>query len=120
LKSTATLAWSWTCRSKQPPSRCSLRCWADRWCAQVRHLEGLRAVRQPPDNGVIWLPGQGGIQLPEDGDIADFSADLKEFFDYIVKNRGVSPSQVIRQAIQTGMKPFMGSVSLLTQSYSVA
>ncbi|KAH9889890.1 endocellulase [Cubamyces lactineus] len=54
-----------------------------------------------------------------DGDITDFNADLKDFFDFIVQNEGVSSSQFV-QAIQTGTEPFTGSASLLTQSFSVA
>ncbi|KAI1789967.1 endocellulase [Ganoderma leucocontextum] len=57
--------------------------------------------------------------VSQDGDITNFNADLKEFFDYIVQNQGVSSSQYV-QAIQTGTEPFTGSASLFTQSYSVA
>ena len=32
--------------------------------------------------------------VSQDGDITNFNADLKEFFDYIVQNQGVSSSQV--------------------------
>ncbi|KAI0671215.1 endocellulase [Trametes maxima] len=54
-----------------------------------------------------------------DGDLTDFNADLKDFFDYIVQEQGVSSSQFV-QAIQTGTEPFTGSASLLTHSFSVA
>ncbi|KAI0738879.1 endocellulase [Daedaleopsis nitida] len=54
-----------------------------------------------------------------DGDITDFNADLKVFFDYLVQQQGVSASQYI-QAIQSGTEPFTGSANLLTSSYSVA
>ncbi|KAI0369402.1 endocellulase [Pilatotrama ljubarskyi] len=57
--------------------------------------------------------------VSQDGDITNFNADLKEFFDYIVQNQGVSSSQFV-QAIQTGTEPFTGSASLLTQNFNVA
>ncbi|KAI0741379.1 endocellulase [Daedaleopsis nitida] len=53
------------------------------------------------------------------GDIKDFNADLKVFFDYLVQHQGISASQYI-QAIQAGTEPFTGSANLLTSSYSVA
>ena len=37
--------------------------------------------------------------VSEDGDITEFDADLKEFFDYIVENQGVSSSQVSCRAL---------------------
>ncbi|THH02955.1 hypothetical protein EW145_g6660 [Phellinidium pouzarii] len=54
-----------------------------------------------------------------DGDITDFSADLTDFFDYIVANQGVSTSQFL-QAIQTGTEPFVGNADLLINSFSVS
>ncbi|PIL34901.1 hypothetical protein GSI_02688 [Ganoderma sinense ZZ0214-1] len=57
--------------------------------------------------------------VSEDGDITSFNADLKVFFDYLVKHQGVPSSQYV-QTIQAGTEPFTGSASLLTRSYSVA
>ncbi|KAI0775594.1 endocellulase [Trametes elegans] len=57
--------------------------------------------------------------VSQDGDLTSFDADLKEFFDFIVQEEGVSASQYV-QAIQTGTEPFTGSASLLTSTFSVA
>ncbi len=57
--------------------------------------------------------------VSQDGDINDFSVDLKAFFDYIVQKQGVAGTQYI-QAIQAGTEPFTGSADLLTSTYSVA
>ena len=40
--------------------------------------------------------------VSEDGDITEFDADLKEFFDYIVENQGVSSSQVSGRVLVEG------------------
>jgi len=53
-----------------------------------------------------------------DGNINDFSADLKDFFDFLVQNHGVASSQYI-QSIQSGTEPFTGSADLVINSYSV-
>ncbi|KAG5735304.1 putative xyloglucan-specific endo-beta-1,4-glucanase A [Termitomyces sp. T112] len=53
------------------------------------------------------------------GDITSFSADLKEFFNYLVANQGVAGTQYV-QAIQAGTEPFTGSATLVTNSYSVS
>ncbi|KAK7689975.1 hypothetical protein QCA50_006615 [Cerrena zonata] len=53
------------------------------------------------------------------GEIRDFNADLKEFFDYLVKNQGVASTQFL-QAIQTGTEPFVGSASLLINNFNVS
>ncbi|KAI0311192.1 concanavalin A-like lectin/glucanase domain-containing protein, partial [Amylostereum chailletii] len=53
------------------------------------------------------------------GNINDFNADLKDFFNYIVANHGVASSQYV-QAIQTGTEPFTGSANLMIHSFSVA
>ncbi|KAI0770630.1 concanavalin A-like lectin/glucanase domain-containing protein [Fomes fomentarius] len=57
--------------------------------------------------------------VSQDGDINNFSVDLKVFFDYLVQNQGVAGMQYI-QAIQAGTEPFTGSTDLLTSTYSVA
>ncbi|KAL1946104.1 hypothetical protein VTO73DRAFT_15231 [Trametes versicolor] len=54
-----------------------------------------------------------------DGDITDFNADLKQFFDYLQWNYGVSQWQYV-QAIQAGTEPFTGSASLFTNNFNVA
>ncbi|KAI0629964.1 concanavalin A-like lectin/glucanase domain-containing protein [Trametes polyzona] len=54
-----------------------------------------------------------------DGDITDFNADLKDFFNFLQWNHGVSQWQYI-QAIQTGTEPFTGSATLHTNNFSVA
>ncbi|KAG6896172.1 hypothetical protein C0992_009866 [Termitomyces sp. T32_za158] len=53
------------------------------------------------------------------GDITSFSADLKEFFNYLVANQGVAATQYV-QAIQSGTEPFTGSAVLVTNNYSVS
>ncbi|KXN85830.1 Endoglucanase-1 [Leucoagaricus sp. SymC.cos] len=53
-----------------------------------------------------------------DGDVTDFDADLKEFFDYLVQSQGVAGSQYI-QSIQSGTEPFTGSANLVTDTYSI-
>ena len=80
-----------------------------------------------------------------DGDITDFNADLKDFFDFLVQNMSVPSTQasgpcldsaakleerltarvaITRRmqfvhAIQSGTECFTGSANLLTESYSV-
>ncbi|KAJ3573362.1 hypothetical protein NP233_g2468 [Leucocoprinus birnbaumii] len=53
------------------------------------------------------------------GDITNFSADLKQFFNYLVSNQGVASSQYV-QSIQAGTEPFTGSAILVTDTYSVS
>ncbi|OBZ71677.1 Endoglucanase-1 [Grifola frondosa] len=53
-----------------------------------------------------------------DGNINDFNADLKDFFDYLIANQGVASTQFL-QAIQTGTEPFVGNATLLISNYSV-
>ncbi|KAH9483357.1 Xyloglucan-specific endo-beta-1,4-glucanase A [Psilocybe cubensis] len=53
------------------------------------------------------------------GNINNFSADLNPFFQYLIKNQGVSGSQYV-QSIQAGTEPFTGSANLVINSYSVA
>ncbi|KAF8891848.1 endocellulase [Infundibulicybe gibba] len=53
------------------------------------------------------------------GNIPNFSADLNEFFKYLIANQGVSSSQFV-QSIQAGSEPFVGVAKLLTSSYSVS
>lgn len=53
------------------------------------------------------------------GDITDFSADLNEFFKYLVAEQGVSSSQFL-QSIQSGTEPFTGSATLITKNFSVS
>ncbi|EIW52355.1 endocellulase [Trametes versicolor FP-101664 SS1] len=57
--------------------------------------------------------------VSQDGDITNFNADLKKFFDFIQENYGVASSQFV-QAIQTGTEPFVGSASLLINNFNVA
>ncbi|KXN81679.1 putative xyloglucan-specific endo-beta-1,4-glucanase A [Leucoagaricus sp. SymC.cos] len=52
------------------------------------------------------------------GDITNFNADLKEFFNYLVANQGVASTQYV-QSIQAGTEPFTGSANLVIDSYSV-
>ncbi|KDQ50910.1 glycoside hydrolase family 12 protein [Jaapia argillacea MUCL 33604] len=52
------------------------------------------------------------------GNINNFSADLNAFFQYLVKNQGVSSSQYV-QVIQAGTEPFTGTAKLVIGSYSV-
>ncbi|KAF7789984.1 hypothetical protein EIP86_000932 [Pleurotus ostreatoroseus] len=53
-----------------------------------------------------------------EGEVRNFSADLNDFFQYLVENQGVASSQFV-QAIQTGTEPFVGSADLLIDSFSV-
>ncbi|KAG6382029.1 glycoside hydrolase family 12 protein [Boletus reticuloceps] len=57
--------------------------------------------------------------VSQDGNINDFSADLNEFFTWLIDNEGVSSSLYL-QAIESGTEPFTGSAELLTSSYSVS
>jgi len=57
--------------------------------------------------------------VTQDGDITDFSADLNDFFKYLVQNQGMASSQYV-QAIQAGTEPFTGSANLQTNAYSVS
>ncbi|KAF9257397.1 endocellulase [Marasmius fiardii PR-910] len=54
----------------------------------------------------------------KDGDIPVFNADLNVFFEYLVANQGVAPTQYIN-AIQAGNEAFTGSAVLVTSDYSV-
>ncbi|KAI0050777.1 glycoside hydrolase family 12 protein [Auriscalpium vulgare] len=53
------------------------------------------------------------------GDINNFNADLKDFFDYLTSEQGVASTQYV-QAIQTGTEPFTGSANLIIDSFSVS
>ncbi|KAI0260169.1 endocellulase [Gloeopeniophorella convolvens] len=53
------------------------------------------------------------------GNINNFQADLKDFFDYLVSEQGVASTQYV-QAIQTGTEAFTGSASLSIDSFSVS
>jgi len=53
-----------------------------------------------------------------DGNINDFSADLKDFFDFLEQSHGVAGSNYI-QSIQSGTEPFTGTADLKIASYSV-
>ncbi|KAK0459104.1 endocellulase [Desarmillaria tabescens] len=52
-------------------------------------------------------------------EIHNFNVDLKDFFNYLVAQQGVSSSQYV-QAIQAGTEPFTGNAQLMTTSYSVS
>lgn len=52
------------------------------------------------------------------GNLYDFSADLKEFFDYLIANRNVSASDYL-QSVESGTEPFVGTATLYTESFSV-
>lgn len=56
--------------------------------------------------------------VTESGNINNFSADLKDFFNFLVKNHGVSSSQYL-QSVQSGTEPFTGSAQLVISEYSV-
>jgi len=53
------------------------------------------------------------------GNINNFSADLNEFFRFLIANQGVASTQFV-QSIQAGTEPFVGTASLVTSSYTVA
>ncbi|KIP07934.1 glycoside hydrolase family 12 protein [Phlebiopsis gigantea 11061_1 CR5-6] len=53
------------------------------------------------------------------GEVRNFNADLNEFFQYLIESQGVASTQYL-QAIQVGTEPFVGSASLLTESFSVS
>jgi xyloglucan-specific endo-beta-1,4-glucanase len=53
------------------------------------------------------------------GDITNFSADLKVFFDFLVSQHGVSSSMFV-QSVQSGTEPFTGSADLMIGSYSLS
>ncbi|KAI0952792.1 hypothetical protein AcW1_007183 [Taiwanofungus camphoratus] len=52
-----------------------------------------------------------------DGNINDFNADLKDFFDYLITSQSVASTQYL-QAIQTGTEPFVGNATLFIASFS--
>lgn len=52
------------------------------------------------------------------GDITNFSADLLEFFKYLIANQGVASSQYL-QSIQAGTEPFTGNANLIINAYTV-
>jgi xyloglucan-specific endo-beta-1,4-glucanase len=54
-----------------------------------------------------------------DGDINDFSGDVKDFFDLLVEQHGVASSMFV-QSVQSGTEPFTGSADLMIASYSVS
>lgn len=53
-----------------------------------------------------------------EGNLNNFSSDLKDFFDYLVANYGVSDSDYL-QAVESGTEPFTGSATLYTSSFYV-
>ncbi|KZT12278.1 glycoside hydrolase family 12 protein [Laetiporus sulphureus 93-53] len=71
----------------------------------------------------LWSgPNSGWTTLSfvsADGNINSFSADLLEFFDYLIENESVSDTQVL-QAIQSGTEAFTGTATLYVSSYSVS
>ncbi|KAF9010094.1 endocellulase [Cyathus striatus] len=94
-------------------------------------LGGIQPVGSQKTTGIklanhtwsLWRGPNANWQVlsfvSQDGDIKNFNADLKDFFDYIVANEGVAPTQFL-QAIQTGTEPFVGVANLVTSSYSVS
>ncbi|KAF9268439.1 endocellulase [Marasmius fiardii PR-910] len=52
-------------------------------------------------------------------DVTNFNVDLNEFFEYLIANQVVAPTQYI-QSIQAGTEAFTGSAVLVTSNYSVA
>ncbi|EIW87083.1 glycoside hydrolase family 12 protein [Coniophora puteana RWD-64-598 SS2] len=57
--------------------------------------------------------------LTTEGDITNFSADLNDFFKYIIASNGVN-SGLFLQTIESGTEPFTGSATLTTTGYSVS
>ncbi|KII95623.1 glycoside hydrolase family 12 protein [Plicaturopsis crispa FD-325 SS-3] len=53
------------------------------------------------------------------GNINDFSADLNDFFKYLVAEQGVADTQYL-QSVQTGTEPFVGTANLVISNYSVS
>ncbi|KAF8155784.1 endocellulase [Crassisporium funariophilum] len=53
------------------------------------------------------------------GDVMNYNADLKDFFDYLVAKQGVPSTQHV-QSVQAGTEPFTGSAKLMTTNYSVS
>ncbi|KAI8986250.1 endocellulase [Trametes punicea] len=143
----APTAWQWTYENKSNPIRADVS--YDIWLGAQQSGQpaskassyeimiwlsgqgGIQPVGSQIQSGIqlaghtwnLWRGPNSNWQVlsfvSANGDITSFNADLKDFFDYLVQNQGVSSSQFV-QAIQTGTEPFTGSASLLTQSYSVA
>jgi len=57
--------------------------------------------------------------ITQDGDINNFSADLKDFLDFLVQNHGVSSSQYL-QSVRNGTEPHITeSGKIVTSAYSI-
>ncbi|KAI0634642.1 endocellulase [Trametes polyzona] len=118
--------WTGTTPSGQPASQASsfeIMIWlSGRGGIQPVGSQVQSGINLAGHNWTLWKGPNANWEVlsfvSQDGDITNFSGDLKEFFDFIVKNYNVSPSQFV-QAIQTGTEPFTGSASLLTNNFSV-
>ncbi|PCH40472.1 glycoside hydrolase family 12 protein [Wolfiporia cocos MD-104 SS10] len=52
------------------------------------------------------------------GNINDFSSDLKDYFNYLIDNYNMTNSMYL-QSVEAGTEPFVGTATLLTNSYTV-
>ncbi|KZT12232.1 glycoside hydrolase family 12 protein [Laetiporus sulphureus 93-53] len=53
-----------------------------------------------------------------EGNLNDFSSDLKDFFTYLIDNIGMDSSNYL-QSVESGTEPFTGSATLYTESFAV-
>ncbi|KAF7763621.1 CAZyme family GH12 [Agaricus bisporus var. burnettii] len=143
----APTSWSWSYETKSDPIRANVA--YDLWLGAspvgapasrnssyeimvwLSRQGGIQPIGGPTASGIqlagntwtLWSGPNSNWQVlsfvSDTGDIPNFNADFKEFFDYLVQNSGVSSQQYV-QAIQAGTEPFTGSANLVTHSYSVA
>lgn len=76
-------------------------------------------------NGVTWklYSGPNGAttvySFVAESTTTSFSGDMKEFFNYLTENEGVSTSLYLI-GVQAGTEPFTGTAELTVSDYSVA
>ncbi|KAF4768073.1 hypothetical protein N7455_000356 [Penicillium solitum] len=75
-------------------------------------------------NGVewdVWVGPNGQMTVYSfvaKSTVTDFSGDLLDFFDYLVKNQGL-PNDKYLKTVQAGTEPFTGTSELTVSNYSV-
>lgn len=83
------------------------------------------AIATTTINGVTWklYSGPNGsmtvYSFVAESTTTSFSGDMKEFFNYLTENEGVSTSLYLI-SVQAGTEPFTGTAELTVSDYSVA
>lgn len=84
-----------------------------------------KAIATVTINGVtwdVWVGPNGQMTVYSfvaKSTVTSFSGDLLKFFEYLVKDQGLSNSKYLID-VQAGTEPFTGTAKLTVSSYSVA